>query len=338
MNALPGLSERLEDLWYAHHPLTLLLLPFSLLYTALAIARRGVFTSGLLRPLPLPVPVIVVGNITLGGTGKTPLVIWLHKFLKSRGFHPGVISRGYRGQARHWPQQVRADSDPLTVGDEPVVIARHCGGPIAVGPDRQACAEALLRHHRCDVIISDDGLQHYRLKRDLEIAVIDGIRRYGNGFCLPAGPLREPVSRLKDIDLLVTHGIAGCGEFAMSYQPQSLHPVHESTAGTAPAPKPGQEVHALAGTGHPEIFFSMLRTQGFRVHRHPFPDHHWFSRQDIHFEDGLPVIMTEKDAVKCARFAGPEHWYLPIEANMPDVFAHRVLALLKRSHHGQAPA
>ncbi|MGQ0658342.1 MAG: tetraacyldisaccharide 4'-kinase [Chromatiales bacterium] len=329
-----SLGERLEDLWYAHHPLTLLLLPLSLVYAAIAVLHRGIFTSGLLKALPLPVPVIVVGNISIGGTGKTPLVIWLHRFLKARQFHPGIVSRGYRGHARHWPQQVRPDSDPLVVGDEPLVIARHCGGPVAVGPDRQASAEALLRHHHCDVIISDDGLQHYRLKRDIEIAVIDGIRRHGNGLCLPAGPLREPVSRLKYVDMLVTNGIAGRGEFAMKYEPQPLRRVQGGRDSATPRAHQGQEVHAVAGTGHPETFFNMLRALGFRVHRHRFPDHHWFSRQDITFGDGLPVIMTEKDAVKCVRFAGPEHWYLPIEVEMPTVFEHRLLELLKRSPHG----
>jgi len=270
----------------------------------------------------------------VGGTGKTPLTIWLHKFLKAQRFHPGIVSRGYRGQARHWPQQARADSDPVMVGDEAVVLARHTGGPIAVGPDRHAAAEALIRHHHCDVIISDDGLQHYRLQRDVEIAVIDGIRRHGNGFCLPAGPLREPVSRLKSVDMVVTNGIAGRGEFAMKYIVQPLRPLRDDLRGAVPVAAQGQEIHAVAGTGHPESFFNMLRTQGFRVHRHRFPDHHWFSSKDITFDDERPVIMTEKDAVKCMRFAGPQHWYMPIEVELPAVFEHRLLELLKRKQYG----
>jgi tetraacyldisaccharide 4'-kinase len=329
------LGIRLEDIWYTGHPLYLPLLPLSAAFAAGVWVRRRAYRSGLLRARSLPVPVIVIGNISVGGTGKTPLAIWVCKFLKAHGFHPGVVSRGYGGHARSWPQQVRPDSDAFMVGDEPLVIARHWGGPVAVGPDRHACASALLQHHHCDVIISDDGLQHYRLKRDIEIAVVDGVRRHGNGHCLPAGPLREPVSRLKSVDMVVTNGIAGRGEFAMKYQTMTMRPVRgDFGAASPPAPAQGLQVHAVAGTGNPDAFFDSLRTRGFRVHRHPFPDHHRYHMRDICFNDGLPVIMTEKDAVKCSHFAGPEHWFEPIEAELPAVFGHRLLELLKRNSHG----
>lgn len=330
---------RLEDIWYTGHPLYLPLLPLSAVFAAGAWLRRRAYRAGLFRAASLPVPVIVVGNISVGGTGKTPLTIWIYKFLKASGMNPGVVSRGYGGHARSWPQQVRPDSDAFMVGDEPLVIARHCGGPVAVGPDRLACASALLQHHPCDVIVSDDGLQHYRLERDVEIAVVDGVRRHGNGHCLPAGPLREPVSRLKDVDMIVTNGIAGRGEFAMKYLTMPMRPVRGDLAGGAPpAPAQGVEVHAVAGTGNPDAFFNSLRMRGYRVHRHAFPDHHRYEMTDICFNDGLPVIMTEKDAVKCSRFAGPEHWFEPIEAELPPVFGHRLLELLKRNSHGQTPA
>jgi tetraacyldisaccharide 4'-kinase len=328
------LRKRLEELWFTGHPLSLVLLPFAGLYAGAVLLRRYAYTSGLLTPQPLPVPVIIAGNISAGGTGKTPLTIWLFKFLKAQRFHPGVVARGYRGHARQWPQQVRPDSDPFMVGDEAVVIARHCGGPVAVAPDRHAAAEALVRHHQCDVIISDDGLQHYGLKRDVEIAVIDGIRRHGNGYCLPAGPLREPTSRLRSVDMIVTTGIAGRGEFAMKYVPQPLRAVRADVVGAAPPAAQGVEVHAVAGTGNPDSFFNALRTQGYRVHRHAFPDHHWFTREEVTFADGNPVIMTEKDAVKCVRFAGREHWYMPLEVELPAVFGHRLLELMKRKTHG----
>jgi tetraacyldisaccharide 4'-kinase len=330
------LRRRLEELWYSNHPLRLLLLPLSVLFAVAVRLRRIAYAVGILPAYQLPVPVIVVGNICVGGTGKTPLVSWLARFLRDNGYRPGVVCRGYGGNARRWPQQVRADSDAFMVGDEPVVIARHTGVPVAVGPDRIAAANALLQFQRCDVIISDDGLQHYRMRRDIEIAVIDGVRRHGNGLCLPAGPLREPVSRLKQVDLIVTNGIAARGEVAMKYQVMPLAPLTAiAAADSAPLAAQGTAVHAVAGTGNPDTFFNALRTQGFRVLRHPFPDHHPFRREDIVFDDELPVIMTEKDAVKCLRFATERHWYQPIEVDMQPAFGHRVLELLKkRRQHG----
>ncbi|MFO1435893.1 MAG: tetraacyldisaccharide 4'-kinase [Gammaproteobacteria bacterium] len=333
------MPKRFEEIWYSNHPLSLALLPLAALFSTVVWLRRKAFALGVLPSRRLPVPVIVVGNICVGGSGKTPLVIWIAKFLHEQGFNPGVVSRGYGGNARSWPQQVRADSDAFMVGDEPVVIARHSGAPVAVGPNRFAAAIALLQYQHCDVIISDDGLQHYGLKRDVEIAVIDGLRRHGNGRCMPAGPLREPVSRLRQVDMIVTNGIAARGEFAMKYISQPLLPLDSAQSPQyAPVGAQGNAVHAVAGTGNPEGFFNSLRSQGFRVLRHPFPDHHAFRREDVEFGDNLPVVMTEKDAVKCLRFAGPQHWYQPIEAEMQPAFGHRLVELLKRSGHGQAPA
>lgn len=333
-----SLHDRLQDIWYGGRPLAVVLLPLATMYSAFVRLRRWLYRVGVLRAVALPVPVIVVGNITAGGSGKTPLVIWLYEFLKANEFHPGIVSRGYGGSAGHWPQQVRPDSDPVTVGDEPVVMSRRTEAPIAVGPDRVAAATALVQHHGCDVIISDDGLQHYALKRDVEIAVVDGVRRYGNGFCLPAGPLREPLSRLKGVDLVVSRGIGSRGEFSMKYLPQPLQPLRRSLGRGRSVPTPRQEIHAVAGVGNPDSYFEQLRALGFRMRRHAFPDHHAFRAEDIHFGDGLPVIMTEKDAVKCERFAGPEHWYLPVRAELPAVFEHRLLELLKRKGHGQKTA
>jgi tetraacyldisaccharide 4'-kinase len=330
------LRRRLEELWYSNHPLRLLLLPLSVMFALGVRLRRFAFNIGLFSVHRLPVPVIVVGNISVGGTGKTPLVSWLARFLRDNGYRPGVVSRGYGGNARSWPQQVRDDSDAFMVGDEPVVIARHTGVPVAVGPDRIAAARALLQFQQSDVIISDDGLQHYRMHRDIEIAVIDGVRRHGNGLCLPSGPLREPVSRLRQVDLIVTNGIAARGEVAMKYQMLPLRSLRGSVSDdAAPQAAQGTAVHAIAGTGNPDTFFNALRAQGFRVLRHPFPDHHPFRREDIVFDDELPVIMTEKDAVKCLRIATDRHWYQPIEVDMPPAFGHRVLELLKkRRQHG----
>ncbi len=324
-----SLEQRLQQIWYARHPLVSLLIPLSWLYALIARLRRKAYKSGLLSTHRLSIPLIIVGNITVGGTGKTPLVIWIYHFLKSRGYRPGIISRGYGGQATVFPQQVRADSDPVMVGDEPVVLARRCQCPIAIDPDRKAAAEALQHYYDCDIIISDDGLQHYPLERDVEIAVIDGIRRFGNGYCLPAGPLREPLERLKSVDLMVTNGIAGRGEFPMTLVLRELHQLINEKKSIKLELLRGREVHAVSGIGFPERFFSMLSKAGLIVHKHPFPDHHAYVAEDIHFNDGIPVIMTEKDAVKCQRFAGSMHWYLPLEIELPEVFRHRLLNLIR---------
>ena len=321
--------KRLDHYWYGNHPLTLVLAPLSWLYCGLAVARRAAYRAGILKVQRLPVPVIVVGNLTAGGTGKTPLVAWLAEFLKQSGYSPGIVSRGYRGRAQHWPQQVRPDSDPVAVGDEAVVLARHCACPIAVGPDRVAAVRALLEHHACDVIVSDDGLQHYALGRDVEIAVIDGVRRFGNGRCLPAGPLREPASRLRAVDLVVVNGLAGHGEYAMRLSGEQAHNLKDEQRTRHLKEFAGQQVHAVAGIGHPARFVDLLRRFGVRAIEHAFPDHHLFEPEDFSFDDGLPVLMTEKDAVKCQRFAADNYWYVPVAARPDARVAERLLAMLE---------
>lgn len=316
-------SETLESIWYSRHPLALALAPLAWIYRAVATARKAAYSSGLLSSYATEVPIIVVGNITVGGTGKTPLVIWLARYLRSIGYTPGVVARGYRGRAKTWPQQVRADSDPAVVGDEPIVIARRAGCPVAVGPRRGEAVDALLQHADCDVIISDDGLQHYALERHFEIVVIDGVRRFGNGRCLPAGPLREPLTRLDHADMIVTNGIAGRGEFSMKYQATHVHPVGGGD-GIPLASFEHKDVHAVAGIANAERFFSMLRSKGFRVKQHRFRDHARFRKADFEFDDNLPVLMTEKDAVKCEHVGASGCWYIPITAELPDVFSRRL--------------
>ncbi len=315
--------ELLESVWYTRHPLAVALAPLGWVSCAIGTARRSAYTSGLLSSYKADVPIVVVGNITSGGTGKTPLVIWLVEYFRSIGYAPGVVARGYRGRAKSWPQQVRPDSDPSVVGDEPIVIARRARCPVAVGPRRGDAVDALLRHADCDIVISDDGLQHYALERNYEIAVVDGVRRMGNGRCLPAGPLREPASRLQSVDVIVTNGIAGRGEFGMKYIATHAHKIDGSEAIELPkfAPK---EVHAIAGIAHPERFFSMLRSKGFRVRPHPFRDHARFRQSDFEFDDDLPMIMTEKDAIKCEHLVLPRCWYIPITADLPDVLRRRL--------------
>ncbi len=322
----------LYDIWYTRTPLAWLLLPLSALYCGVVAARRWTYRSGLIRTHRLDVPVIVVGNLTVGGTGKTPLVIWLSHFLRAQGYRPGFIARGYGGKATHWPQSVTADSDPSVVGDEPVLLVRATGCPMVVAPDRVAAARALLAENDCDIIISDDGLQHYALGRDIEIAVVDGERRFGNAHCLPAGPLREPARRLREVDLIVANGVARAGEFAMRVQ-----------AGEAVNLLSGERrqlgefrsrsVHAIAGIGHPKRFFTALHEAGLEFTAQAFPDHHAYRPDDLVGADEV-LLMTEKDAVKCRQFARDTFWAVTTHTDLSSDFGARLLELLRRRGGG----
>ena len=318
----------LVGLWDKRSRWLLLLTPLSLLYRMIIALRRAAYRLGFLKTHSLPVPVIVIGNLAVGGTGKTPLVAWLADRLGQAGYRPGIVARGYGGLATQWPQLVRPDSDPAMVGDEAVMLRRKTGCPMAVGPGRAAAAHALLERSDCDLILSDDGLQHYALHRDIEIAVIDGVRRFGNGLCLPAGPLREPVKRLKQVDLVVANGPGEAGEYPMDMRLTVVHPVQGGGAQRSLNSFRGQSVHAIAGIGNPERFFTALRQAGLRPEEHVFPDHHSFTLADLVFEDDRPVMMTEKDAVKCRNFAVDNCWYAPVTIAMPRGFAGRVTALL----------
>lgn len=327
-----SLLNRLAETWYRPGPIPWVLLPFSWLYCLLVALRRLLYRVSILRRHRVSAPVIVVGNITVGGSGKTPLVIWLARHLRTLGYRPGIVTRGYGGRSKTWPRLVMADTGTAEVGDEPVLIARHAGCPVMADPDRVRAARALLTQQQCDLILSDDGLQHYRLARDIEIAVIDGERRFGNGFCLPAGPLREPIGRLQQADLTITLGAARAGEHRMDL----VETGYRAVEGGAVKPLDtfrGQHVHALAGIGNPGRFFGHLRKLGVQPSEHPFPDHYEYREADLRFGDNLPVIMTEKDAVKCRSFSGPL-WYLAVEAK-PDVdFASALSARLKEVKRG----
>jgi tetraacyldisaccharide 4'-kinase len=318
---------RLDRHWDNWNALVLLLLPLAGLFRLIATLRRFCYRAALCKVRHFAVPVVVVGNITVGGTGKTPLVIWLAQQLRARGWRPGVVSRGYGGKAHHWPQQVRPDSDPVAVGDEAVLLAAGCGCPVCAGPDRPAAVEQLLHFHDCDIIISDDGLQHYALGRDLEIVVIDGARRFGNGLPLPAGPLREPVSRLREADLVVVQGSPEAGEYGLALTEPCVQPVR----GGDPVPLEtwrGREVHAVAGIGNPQRFFALLRDAGLVVIEHAFADHHAFQAPELAFDDQRPVLMTAKDAVKCRRFGQPHHHVVTVQASPDagfiDALAHKL--------------
>ena len=318
----------LDRYGYSLNGVAVLLWPLSLLFGLAARVRRLLYQHGLLRSEAVPVPLIVVGNISVGGAGKTPLVARLVELLREAGYRPGVISRGYGGQSAQWPQQVRADSDPRLVGDEPVLLARRCRCPVVVGPDRVAAARILLDTHGCNVILSDDGLQHYRLQRDLEIAVVDGFRRLGNGACLPAGPLREPPSRLREVDFVVGNGAARGSEYLMSLRGDRAVNLTDPGISVSLAGFSQSTVHAVAGIGDPGRFFDQLRQARLRILEHPFPDHHTFRREDLHFPQDLPVLMTEKDAVKCRTFAPEGCWYVPVSARLEPAFEEDLLKRL----------
>lgn len=327
----------IEQIWYGKHWLSVVLLPLSWLYNGLMKIRYNIYSIGLLPKRSVNVPVIVVGNITVGGTGKTPLIIWLCHYLKQQGHRPGVISRGYGGRPARSPQQVRPDSHPGQVGDEPVLIAQRTRCPVAVSPNRYLAASELLLHTDCDVLLCDDGLQHLGLGRDLEIAVIDGDRRFGNGHCLPAGPLRESTGRLAKVDLVIATGKAGRNEFLMHYIYADLHAMNDQTIIGIETLK-GTSVHAVTGIGNPGRFHAWLRSHNIKVIRHEFPDHHSFTKSELVFDDDLPVIMTEKDAVKCREFRLKNCWYVPINAGLSEAFNFRLNKILKDLFNGQETA
>jgi tetraacyldisaccharide 4'-kinase len=304
-------------IWYERRVPPWWLLPFSLAYGAAAGSRRYLYAKRLRRSTRMPLPVIVVGNLSVGGTGKTPLVCWLVARLSDLGFKPGVVTRGFGGSAGS-VRLVGAADEPRIVGDESILLARRTGGPVAIGRDRPAASQ-LLVNAGCDVIVSDDGLQHYALARDCEIVVIDGDRRFGNGWLLPAGPLRETPARLGSADAIVVNGGRSLLEGALSMRLEAKSAL--SLIGNAAKPLDGfagQTVHAIAGIGNPERFFNMLRAHGIEVVGHPRPDHAQLEAGDICFADERPVLMTEKDAVKCRLIAGPRHWYVPVTASFED--------------------
>jgi tetraacyldisaccharide 4'-kinase len=321
------------DVWYKDAFLGILLLPFAYIFSDIVRIRRFLYAKGLLRSCTLPVPVVVIGNITVGGTGKTPLTIWLAESLKNAGYKPGIISRGYGGKSVNWPQSVNEHSDVYQIGDEALLIAKQTQCPVMVGPSRVESAQKLLAEFDCDVVLSDDGLQHYKLNRDIEIAVIDGERRFGNGYCLPAGPLREPIERLGSVDFVIVNGEKYADhEFAMQFVGDKAINMHTGEQKSLQSFQT-LECHALAGIGNPERFFKLLQLAGLSCTSHSFPDHYVFEYNDIYFNDANPVLMTEKDAVKCSQIAGEQHWYVPIKAVPEPTFRQQFLDLLTNTKH-----
>lgn len=323
------MAKFLNEVWYKDHFVGTWLMPFSFIFTDVAKFRRWMYKKGFKPVEKLPVPVIMVGNITLGGTGKTPLVIYIAQQLKEAGFKPGVISRGYGGQSETWPLKVTTDSDALQVGDEPLLIAQQAGCPVAVGPVRADSAKLLLEGEACDVIISDDGLQHYALSRDIEIVVIDGVRRFGNNFCLPSGPLREPQERIREVDFIVCNG-GEAEEDEIPMQLEGAYAINLRTQERKPLIEfKGLKCHAMAGIGNPQRFFDLLKQYGLDCQTDSYPDHYAYTEKDIHYKDAEAILMTEKDAVKCLAFASEQHWFVPVQAKLESQFIENLTALLR---------
>ncbi|MGD9153007.1 MAG: tetraacyldisaccharide 4'-kinase [Gammaproteobacteria bacterium] len=308
-------------IWYRHSILSYLLLPLSWLFWLIIIIRRWLYQKKIKTICHFPVPIIIVGNITVGGTGKTPFVIWLANLLVQQGFRPGIVSRGYKAQNLREPRLITSTSKVTESGDEPLIIARHTNCPIAIAPNRCKAVKLLIEQYNCDIIISDDGLQHYALARDIEIAIVDGQHKFGNGFLLPAGPLREPISRLKSVSFIIYNTID------MHLRPAvMLAAVNDSKQHLNIKEILDQTIHAVAGIGNPQRFFATLRNLGLQIIEHPFPDHHNFKPKDIDFGQDTLVIMTEKDAVKCAQFSDQRHWFLPVNAELEQDFTNNLLS------------
>jgi len=317
-------QEIINRFWYGKNRMSWLLSPFSMVFKLFAGFRRWYLTT--YRQRHFKVPIIVVGNITVGGVGKTPLVIALAKVLLSRGLRVGIVSRGYGSRVSSFPHEVSPQEDANLVGDEPLLIAKNTTCPVVIDPCRPDAVSYLLDHYNSDVIISDDGLQHYALGRTMEIVVVDSVRKFGNGFCLPAGPLREPISRLDEADIVVVNQalktteepiVHGRKVFGMAFCPQDL--IHLKTGKKVNLNTLVGPVAAIAGIGHPQRFFSMLEGLGLQFNAYSFDDHHHYLPGDFSQIEKC-IVMTEKDAVKCQLWATDSMYFLPIDVSLDDEF------------------
>ncbi|STY28962.1 tetraacyldisaccharide 4'-kinase [Legionella wadsworthii] len=309
------MSPFLEKLWYGNHPLRWVLRPLSWVYSAIISVRRYLIQH--YKQVDCPVPLIVVGNITVGGVGKTPLVIELAKRINQKGIKVGIVSRGYGAKTKHFPYEVQKNDSAQKVGDEPLLLAQKTKCPVVIAPKRNHAVDYLLKKHQCDIIISDDGLQHYRMGRAIEIAVIDGTRGLGNKLCLPAGPLRESAKRLKQVDFVVVNEGQWENAYPMVLKPgkiKKLNTDEEIDSHTL-----NEKWEAIAAIGNPQRFYSTLLQLGIEFNTCSYPDHYQFKPEDLNYCKS-PIIMTEKDAVKCRSFSSDSMHYLPVDAVLDDAF------------------
>lgn len=318
--AISKSQQFFESLWYRKTVWWLWLFwPFHLLLRLIVWLRRSFYRIGLFKSTKLKTPVIVIGNITVGGTGKTPLAIYLIELLKSQGYKPGLISRGYGGNSEHYPLTVTESTPASESGDEPFLIRRRTQVPVVVDPVRARGAQE-LEAMGCDIIVCDDGLQHYALQRDIEIVVVDGNRQLGNGWLMPFGPLREPQSRLKQANHIIVNGKD------MVLEPDPIQAIsHHQIELKEP-------ITAVAAIGHPERFYKTLDSLGYQFERQSFPDHYQFSKQDFDLFQGS-ILMTEKDAVKCLSFADERFYFLPVSAKLSKPFLQSLMEQIKAITH-----
>jgi tetraacyldisaccharide 4'-kinase len=335
--ANPNKVHWLQNYWYRITPLHLILFPISLAFRVLVALRRAMYRNGMLTSERLLLPVIVVGNISVGGTGKTPLTLAIAKQLIERGWHPLIVSRGFGGKSKH-PESVSSSSDAMQVGDEPLLVAQRNICPVWVGKHRVNAAHAALQANpECDVVLCDDGMQHYRLQRDIEIAVVDGLRGFGNKLLLPAGPLREPLSRLQEVDAVVVNGgNAAADQYAMRLSGDSFYNLLEPDNKVSASYFHGKKNHVVAGIGNPQRYFQHLEGLGISFISHTFPDHHPYRADDLSFADCDTILMTEKDAVKCASFADARYWVLRVDAQIDPALLELILGKIKS--HGSKTA
>lgn len=334
------ISNSLLRIWYKKHPIPFFLKPLETIYSCIAKYKRNRFIKNKSRIYRAPVPVIVVGNITIGGTGKTPLIIWMINYCRLKGLRVGVVSRGYGARPPFSPWLVTKNQGSYESGDEPLLIVKRTGVLLVIDPKRKRAIKKILLMQAVDIILSDDGLQHYHFARDLELVLIDNVRKLGNGRCLPIGPLREPIERLKDVDARLYNGLAndtGPLDFSLILKPIALVNIRSGKKETLDYFPFGQSLHAVAGIGNPSRFFKTLRTLNWIPIPHPFKDHmNTYSKKNLSFSPLLPLIMTEKDAVKCKEFADFNWWYLAIDAIPSPSFTlwfdHQLENLKVKSH------
>jgi tetraacyldisaccharide 4'-kinase len=317
----------MNNILYKNTFLNFLFIPFSYIYLFIVFIRRKLYQKNILKKAKFPVPVVIIGNITTGGSGKTPFIIWLANFLQDNGLFPGIVSRGYGSKAKHYPRIVKPDSNPLLDGDEPVLISRSTHLPMVVDPDRVQAVRTLLDKYYCNIVLSDDGLQHYALDRDLEIVLVDGSRNFGNGYGLPAGPLREPITRLQEAQFVLYKDDTKVDENHFCLKPSDFHSVLDKDSTKSIEDFKNKKIHAIAGIANPDLFFNLLRELGLTFIAHPFKDHHIFTAEEINF-DADYILMTEKDAVKCEKFADNRYWYLPVAAQVNDNLAENILTVI----------
>jgi tetraacyldisaccharide 4'-kinase len=320
--------KSLAHYWYHPNRLLWLLLPLSWLYCLITVIRRKLYRLNLKKSYSTGVPLVVIGNIVAGGSGKTPLLIALCEYIRDMGYKPGVISRGYGGSLSGIKQLTEKDSAEQ-VGDEPLMIHLRTKVPVVVGADRVAAVDYLVGHNQVDIVLSDDGMQHYRMRRDLEFAVVDAQRRFGNGFCIPAGPLREKVSRLDDVDIVVFNGVNQIEQGSCWYQLKivSLSKLDGSKSASFSSFS-GRPVHAIAGIGFPPRFFEQLKNHGLTIIEHAFSDHHFYQQEDFLGWHKDCIIMTEKDAVKCRHLSLSDAWVVSVQADLSDTLKSRLNSVL----------